>query len=281
VLDLLDRLDLKITFFVVGVDAERQENRVLPEITRRGHEIANHSHEHEPWLHRYDAARLEQELVRSEAALGSCFGQRPLGFRGPGFSWSPALLEQLGQRGYLYDASTFPTWIGPLARAYYFRTTRLTREERNQRNDLFGGFADGFRPLQPYRWQLASGSLIEIPVTTVPLARVPFHLSYLLYLARHSERLMAGYLHLSLLACRVAGVQPSFLLHPLDLLGGDLVPELRFFPAMDLPTDRKVRLMERTLGTIGRSFSIVPMSVHARALSRNDALRVRQPVLVS
>jgi hypothetical protein len=25
-----------------------------------------------------------------------------------------------GERGYLYDASTLPTYLGPLARAYYF-----------------------------------------------------------------------------------------------------------------------------------------------------------------
>jgi peptidoglycan/xylan/chitin deacetylase (PgdA/CDA1 family) len=50
VLDILDTLGLQITFFIVGQDAALPENaEVLSEISRRGHEIANHSHHHEPW----------------------------------------------------------------------------------------------------------------------------------------------------------------------------------------------------------------------------------------
>ena len=40
-------------------------------------------------------------------------GRRPIGFPGPGFSWSPDLLEVLAERGYRYDASTLPTYLGP------------------------------------------------------------------------------------------------------------------------------------------------------------------------
>ena len=36
----------------------------------------------------------------------------------------------LARRGYQYDASTFPTFLGPLARMYYFLTARLTAEQK-------------------------------------------------------------------------------------------------------------------------------------------------------
>ena len=49
---------------------------------------------------------------------------------------------------------------------------------------------------------------------------------------------MLGYLRAALAACRLARVQPSFLLHPLDLLSGDEVPQLSFFPGMGLPARR-------------------------------------------
>jgi len=40
------------------------------------------------------------------------------------------VLDVLVRRGYRFDASTLPTYIGPLARAYYFMTAKLQREQR-------------------------------------------------------------------------------------------------------------------------------------------------------
>ncbi|HTU83296.1 MAG TPA: polysaccharide deacetylase family protein, partial [Candidatus Acidoferrales bacterium] len=145
VLDVLDTLGPRITFFVVGQDAEMPAHAdVLAEIPRRGHEIGNHSHYHEPWMHRRDAAAIDDEFVRSEEAIEAATGQRPRGFRGPGFVRSDGILQTLVRRGYLYDASSLPTFIGPLARAYYFRTAKLPPAELAVRGDLFGRFADGF-----------------------------------------------------------------------------------------------------------------------------------------
>ncbi|MEW6003591.1 MAG: polysaccharide deacetylase family protein, partial [Nitrospirota bacterium] len=54
ILDILDRIDLKITFFIVGQDAALDKNGdVLKLLTERGHEAGNHSFHHEPWLHLY------------------------------------------------------------------------------------------------------------------------------------------------------------------------------------------------------------------------------------
>lgn len=275
-LDALDRLELRITFFVVGLDADRAENRdSLGLITARGHEVGNHSYEHEPWLHRYTPEAVDAEIARAEEAIAGATGVRPTGFRGPGFDWSPDVLRVLGRRGYLYDASTFPTFLGPLARAYYFWTARLSPEERAERSKLFGGAREGFRPIAPYQWDLGGSRLLEIPVTTVPLIRTPFHLSYLLYLARFSRGLMRAYLGTALRACRWSGVAPSFLLHPLDLLGGDRCPELRFFPGMDLSTGHKLELFDGVLRTLGRHFRLAPMGVHAHSLLQRPDLRRR------
>jgi peptidoglycan/xylan/chitin deacetylase (PgdA/CDA1 family) len=283
VLERLEQLRLRITFFLVGVDAEREENRAaLQSLAVAGHEIGNHSHEHEPWLHLYSREQLEHEIVTAEGAIERATGQRPRGFRGPGFSWSPALLELLAARGYRYDASTFPTYLGPLARTYYFWTSGLSRAERAQRKALFGAFSEGFRPLKPYHWRLAGGArLLEIPVTTMPVVKAPFHLSYLLFLSRYSDGLMMSYLRTALTLCRAAGVEPSFLLHPLDLLGGDQVPELAFFPGMDLPHRRKAALFDRALRALGEHFELVPMGLHADAIEARRTLPARTPALAA
>jgi peptidoglycan/xylan/chitin deacetylase (PgdA/CDA1 family) len=282
-LDALARRGITITFFIVGLDAERPENAdALRSIVQAGHEVGNHSHEHEPWLHTYEPSALEAEIRTAEEAIHSATGQRPMGFRGPGFSWSPTLLGVLAGRAYLYDASTFPSFLGPLARQYYFRTAKLSAEDRRQREMLFGSVREGLRPNQPYYWQLPDGhKLLEIPVTTMPYLKAPFHLSYLLFLARYSEKAMEAYLKLAIGLCRFADVEPSFLLHPLDLLGAEDAPELRFFPGMDIGREKKARLFDRALAILGDHFELVRMSTHARSILSRHGLSSHVPVLAS
>lgn len=279
-LETLDRIGIRITFFIVGADAHDDRNaEALRALTRAGHETGNHSFEHEPWLHLYTPEQVRAELQRAHDAITAATGQTPVGFRGPGFSWSPDVLAAVAELNYAFDASTFPTYLGPLARAYYFSTAKLSREERAERKALFGAFSEGMRPLKPYRWSLPQGrQLLEIPVTTMPGVKLPFHLSYLLYIARFSEPLMNAYLRTAILLCRLTGTQPSVLLHPLDLLGADQVPQLRFFPGMDLPGRRKTEIFIRVLRRLGEHFELIPMGEHARRLA-GQPLPLRLPTL--
>ncbi len=263
----LEERDLTITFFIVGRDAVREENAdALARIAAAGHEIGNHSFEHEQWLHLYAEDELDRELARAEEAIAAATGIHPDGFRGPGFSVSRPTLEVLARRGYRYDASTFPTYLGPLARAYYFRTAKLSAEEREQRRKLFGTLRDGLRPVKPYRWQLDAGSLVEVPVTTMPVFKVPFHLSYLLYLGVYSHPLARLFLWKALAVCRLAGVQPSLLLHPLDFLGADDCEALAFFPAMRLPGEVKRRRAFELIDAFRSRYTVLPMGRHVAAL---------------
>jgi hypothetical protein len=277
VLELLDRLDLSITFFIVGQDAAIEENRaVLRSIREAGHEIGNHSFAHEPWLHTYSPDELRAEIEAAEEAILAATGARPIGFRGPGFSWSHDLLGLLARRGYRYDASTFPTFLGPAAKAYYFMTARLTPEERRQRKHLFGGFREGFRPLRPYRWP--EEGLLEIPVSTMPFARTPFHLSYLLYLRQFSPAAAVAYWRTALSMCRLTRLEPSVLLHPLDFLGGDEEPDLAFFPAMATDGRTKRDFAARLLQKLAEQFQVVTMAEHAEAvIARGDTRLVQSP----
>lgn len=265
VLALLGDLGLKITFFVVGQDAALEKNRrALGAIAAAGHEIGNHSFHHEPWLHRYSERQVEDEIAMAEFHIERATGQLPIGFRGPGFSFSPAVLRVLARRGYQYDASTFPTFLGPLARAYYFATSQLSREELDQRRALYGTLRDGLRPLKPYQWRLDTGPLIEIPVTTLPIFKVPIHISYLLYLSVFSPALALAYFRVALHLCRREGVQPSLLLHPLDFLGRGEAEELSFFPAMNLPTRRKTDLVREALRLLSDQFAVLTLRQHVR-----------------
>jgi peptidoglycan/xylan/chitin deacetylase (PgdA/CDA1 family) len=264
VLRLLAKRGLKITFFVVGQDAVLPENRrALKSLGAAGHEIGNHSFHHEPWLHLYSRGELAEELRTAEEAIEEATGCRPRGFRGPGFSFSDELLAELCARGYQYDASTFPTFLGPLARLYYFLHAKLDHSEREERKQLFGKISEGFRPLKPYDWNLPSGRLLEIPVTTMPLLRIPIHASYLLYLSKFSVPLAKAYFRVALGLCRLCRVSPSFLLHPLDFLGSDDEQGLDFFPAMGIAASVKVALVEWALDKLGERYDLVTMEEHA------------------
>ena len=279
VLQLLAEHDLTITFFVVGQDAALPQNReTLSSIAASGHEVANHSFHHEPWLHRYSRTDIEVEVARAEEAIESAVGARPIGFRGPGYSLSEDTLRTLVARGYLYDATSLPTFVGPLARAFYFRRSRLSPAERQERSALFGSFGDGFQPLTPYLWDLDGGSILEIPVTTMPYLRVPFHFSYLLYLARISPGLARRYLAWALTLCQRSRIAPSLLLHPLDLLGSEDVGELRFFPGMDISRGEKIERVREYLSMIMERFDLGPVGSRASVLTDTE-IAVREPRL--
>ena len=193
----------------------------------------------------------------------------PVGFRGPGFSLSPDVLTVLQRRGYQYDCSTFPTFLGPLARMYYFMTAKLDEQEKEERKKLFGTFSEGFRPLKPHHLELEDGPLLEIPVTTMPLFKVPIHVSYLLYLDRFSRGLAMTYWRMALTMCRLAGVAPSLLLHPLDFLGCDDDSDLGFFPAMNIESSRKVELVGKVIDLMTRHWDVRPMIDHAVSVSKS------------
>ncbi len=278
VLAFLKARNLTITFFVVGQDAALEKNRAaLRALAEAGHEIGNHSFAHEPWLHLYSEQQVDEELARTEELLLAVTGERPFGFRGPGFSVSKTVLGVLKKRGYQYDASTFPTFLGPLARAYYFMTARLSAEERKQRKLLFGSLAEGLRPLKPYHWDLSGEALIEIPVTTLPILKIPIHVSYLQYLASFSEVLAEGYWSMAMRLCLATGVGPSLLLHPLDFLGSEDVSTLSFFPAMKVPRERKLARVGSYLEVMARRFEILPMRAHADSVMASGGARRVEP----
>lgn len=278
VLDVLDELNLKITFFIVGKDTESEgNNKYLRMITERGHEVGNHSYHHESWLQTYSYEKIEKEIREAEEAIERVTGQRTTGFRGPGFSWSKDLLKVLESRGYKFDASTLPTFLGPLARMYYFKKSDLSREEKKARKELFGKFNEGFRKLKPYKWNLGDGkNITEIPVTTMPVFKLPFHLSYLIYLGNISMPLMKLYLNTAIRMCKITNTPISFLLHPLDLIGGDQITQLAFFPGMNVSSSKKVEVFKNVIKTLSKNYDMVNMTKHWDEMQENREIKFKE-----
>jgi len=277
ILDFLDEENTKITFFIVAQDAAFDHNKdVLAEIPRRGHDIGNHTFHHDPWLHIYSEAEIDAELAKAEEHIERVTGIRPDGFRGPGFSFSDTVLRVLVKRGYAYDASTFPNILNPIARMYFLWTSKMSKEERAQRKGLFGSWKDGLRPNRPFEWEADGMNMLEIPVTTMPVFKVPIHASYVLFLSTYSTALAMAYFKFALGMCKLTGIQPSILLHPLDFIGSDDTTALSFFPAMRMEHQKKVEVMQAMFRALSSSYNVGTMQQHADLIRRQKKLEKRE-----
>ena len=94
---------------IVGQDAALDKNQqALGAIAAAGHEIGNHSFHHEPWLHRHTEQQIDSELARAEESIEDATGQKPIGFRGPGFSLSATILRVLTNEAISMMPQRFP-----------------------------------------------------------------------------------------------------------------------------------------------------------------------------
>ncbi len=90
-LDTLDRLHIKATFFLVGEQVE-QYPYFAQAIARAGHEIANHSFHH-PNLAQLAPPAVEDELRSAQEAIATVTGVTPKYFRPPGGDYNDTVLR--------------------------------------------------------------------------------------------------------------------------------------------------------------------------------------------
>ena len=101
-LRLLDRQQIRATFFIPGYSAERWPEAVRS-ILDAGHEIAHHGYLHEG-SRDADPQIEERRLLRGFEALQSVAGVRPIGYRAPNWELSYALPAILARHGIRYDS---------------------------------------------------------------------------------------------------------------------------------------------------------------------------------
>lgn len=173
---LADAGRFPLTLFAIGRDLGRAPARDgLRVAVRDGHEMANHSLDH-----RYDLVRLGKDEIRRQIeegarAIEEATGERPVGFRAPGYTITDELFDALAELEVAYDASVFPCppyWMAKTAAigaiALRGRTSRSIVDTPNVLR----------APTRPYRigrpyWRRGQG-LLEIPVQVTRGLRLPF-----------------------------------------------------------------------------------------------------------
>lgn len=96
-LEVLAKLGVRATFFVVGCRAETQPELVRA-IQAAGHQIENHSYTH-PNLAAISPLQIEQELCKTSAVIRRITGEASLFFRPPGGHANGRVREVAGKHG--------------------------------------------------------------------------------------------------------------------------------------------------------------------------------------
>jgi len=263
-LDLFDRFGIRATFFVCGRDLPAQAG-VVANMVRRGHEVANHSD-----THRNGFARLSQDEKRADIAaagelIADATASRPLGFKSPGFSFSPDLLDVLSGLGYLYDSSLLPTPYASLLRGMQRVLSHGAVDPTH-----YGRTSNGLAPLLPYHPDLAkpyrparcpdrksasslqrAPAIWEAPVTTMPVLRLPVHSTFVLSAGR-------WLFDVGMSMARARGVPVNYLLHAADVVDGVSDPVLASYRFLSQSWDAKRPLYEHILYSLSSAYRLVP-----------------------
>jgi hypothetical protein len=180
-LALCDRFGVRATLFVIASDLEYPAVvTALREARDAGHEIASHSYSHAYDLRSHSWDRVVADFDRAEAEFMTHFGERPVGFRTPGYNVDTRLLRLLSHRGYRYDSSVFPCPAYYAAKGAVMGVMRLAGRPSGSAMTRAEAL---LAPIQPYRpahgafWRPGRNDdtlpLWEFPVGVVRGSRFP------------------------------------------------------------------------------------------------------------
>lgn len=105
VLDLLDRFEMKASFFCIGSRADAHPE-IVREIVRRGHAVENHSFDHAHAFAMIGPRGTARDIDAAQAAITRIAGDRPHYFRAPNGFRNPWLDAVLTRRNLRYVSWT-------------------------------------------------------------------------------------------------------------------------------------------------------------------------------
>lgn len=107
ILDILDKYDVKATFFIIGLNAEKYPE-IVSEETKRGHETANHSYSHKN-LSKCNFEKIKEEIEATDEIIANACGKAPKLFRPPEGAYSPEIVKaatELGKTTIIWTVDT-------------------------------------------------------------------------------------------------------------------------------------------------------------------------------
>jgi polysaccharide deacetylase family sporulation protein PdaB len=97
ILDILDRYNVKATFFLVGGWIDDNEE-LVKEIVKRGHELGNHTNKH-PDMNKITKEKLIEEIMLCDAKIMSITGKGTKLFRCPSGAYNDVVIDTVQSLG--------------------------------------------------------------------------------------------------------------------------------------------------------------------------------------
>lgn len=98
ILDILDKYDIKSTFFLVGFWVDKYPEHVK-EIHKRGHDVGNHSTNH-PYMSKIGEEQVLKELNDTGDKIKKLTGEKPILFRPPFGDYNDELINICRENDY-------------------------------------------------------------------------------------------------------------------------------------------------------------------------------------
>jgi hypothetical protein len=232
--ELFSSLGIRATFFVIGDDLSHEANRqVVRRLHAAGHEIANHTQTHAYNFVRLNRRRKRDEIERAGQVIESVTGEKPVGFRSPGYDVDRHVLEILLELGYRYDSSVMPSLLN-----LPFKMVQMLMR-KNRSISGYGGLGLSLAPNRPYHPDLRSirrstgtAPLWEIPVSCVPYLRLPFYANF---------NLLTGDRLFQLSSALARGKDCNYVFHAVEMLDmSEIDPRIHRHPNARLPLSDKI-----------------------------------------
>lgn len=175
ILDLLEELHVRATFFVIGKDLEHTAAWTsLREAAARGHEIASHSYAHAYNMRYWSKLSVADDIERSADAILHATGKRPVGFRTPGYNVDTRILQLLAERGYKYDSSVLPSVPYYVAKAAVMGAMSVFGRQSGSSAVALHSLKAPVQPYRPSRWAFwkAGNRKHSLPIWEIPIGVV-------------------------------------------------------------------------------------------------------------
>jgi len=264
-LSIFDKHGIKATFFVVGRDVGKNAD-ILSKLSKKGHEIANHTMNHIHHLNHLPYDKKLKEVKEAHEVLETVSENEVVGFRAPGYNIDSQVIEILDGLDYTYDSSIHPTFFSPLIKFYVSFLARGKQKSRGM-----GDIKHAFAPTKPYYpsenfiWKKGDRKILEIPISTVPPIRLPFFGSVYFGTGKHV-------FDLSYLMVKNFSDILTYELHAIELsdyVKDGINPNLRRNPGMNLTLEQKLSLYDHLFSKIKKSYKVVPEREVANFIMKN------------
>ncbi|MBP7055336.1 MAG: polysaccharide deacetylase family protein [Candidatus Omnitrophica bacterium] len=266
-LKLFDECNLKATFFVVANDfvGSNQNREILRDIISRGHEVANHSLNHEFAFSSLSRHDKEADIINSTDIIKDACGVLPRGFRIPGYDIDEVTIDILDKNGYLYDSSLYKFPLYPfLRRLAYMKIKGVLK------NPIFNNLTEEtYRilqsPIMPYHpvygkfWRVGKTErkILEMPVSVIPLLCLPFNSTFLFLSGR-------PLFELGLWMTEKMGIDLNYNFHSTDMLSSINDDVHVKHPGIGLDYKKKFFIFKNMISRIRRAYNFITLEELAK-----------------